>query len=381
MKHALVLTSTFPLKRESYINPSVRNLVLALSKKIKVTLLLPDHVALETRYLNDRNIRIIRFKYFWPRSLQKLVYGSGIIPNIKANPLLFFEILPFIIFQSIAIKKVIRASRVDTVLANWAIPSGLSAALSGLSNDSKLITYAHGSDANIQSAPYNAVLRFVVNRSNVVIAVSKSLARKISLKANRPNITVIPQGVNLTKPKQKIRKKHLVFAGRLIEGKGAINLVRAFEMILSKYPEYTLLIIGDGPRKGYLKQYIKRNRIRNIKLLGSVPNAKLMDILQSSMLLVFPSNLPEGLPNILLEAGVCKIPILTSKAGGASDLISERSGYFTKTDPRQIADNIDKILSNYKTATSKSNVLFKKIKDSFSTDNSATQLLKIIDNL
>ena len=383
MKHVLVLTSTFPLKSASHINPSVRNLVLALSKKAKVTLLLPDDIALETHYLNDPNIKIIRFKYFWPRSLQKLVYGSGIIPNIKANPLLFFEILPFIIFQSIAIKRVVRTNRVDAVLANWAIPSGLSAALSGLLHSSKLVTYIHGSDANIKNKAYNAMLRFVVNRSDAVITVSKPLARKISSKTNHPNIMVIPQGVNLIRirPKQKTRKKHIIFAGRLIKGKGATNLIRAFKIVLSKYSQYTLLVIGDGPQRRYLKLYIKRNRIRNVKLLGNVSNAKLTDILQSSTLLVFPSDLPEGLPNILLEAGVCRTPILTSKVGGVSDLISERYGYFTETDPKQIANNIDKILSNYKVATGKSNALFKKIKNSFSTQKSAAQLLQIINEL
>lgn len=380
MKHVLVLTSTFPLNRNSPINPCVKNLVSSLSKKTRITLLLPDHQELGTHYLGNVNIETATFKYFWPRSMQKLVYGSGIVPNLRSNPLLLFEILPFFVAQIIAIKKVINSKNVDVILANWAIPSGLSAVLSQPPNDLKLITYIHGSDANIHSRIYNAIFRFVINRSKNIVTVSKPLARKISANSNNQNITVIPQGIKIIKTTKTIRMQQIVFAGRLIEGKGAKNLIDAFRIVLLSHPKLKLLIVGNGPQKNHLERYVKYRDIRNVKFLGNLPNAKLMSILRSSQLLVFPSKLPEGLPNILLEAGICKIPILTTNVGGVGDLISKNSGYFTKINHRHIADNINAILSNYETATAKSNALYNIIKRDFSADCSTAKLLKIIDS-
>lgn len=380
MKHILVLSSTFPLNKRCSINPSVKNLILPLLKNLKITLLLPDHTKLDVSDLEDKNIKIIKYKYFWPRSFQKLTYGFGIIPNIWSNPFLILEVIPFFVFQVRAIKKILKTEKIDVILANWAIPSGLSAILSVLPQSTKVIVYIHGSDANIKNFIYQKLLGFTLNRSDFVIAVSKTLAQKLAQDFNISNVAVIPQGIEISKPNVKTRKHQIVFAGRLIKNKGAKNLIDAFRILKLKHPKYKLLIIGDGPQGRYLEKYVNKNNISNIWFTGNLPNAKLLGIFRESMLFVFPSKLPEGLPNVLLEAGISKLPILTNDVGGVRDLISEQSGYFTKPEPVSIAKKINSILSNYQDATSKSNILYKKIKEKFSIQKSARNIFRIINN-
>jgi len=381
MKRILVLTSTFPLNQQNPINPSIKNLVLHLSKNLKITLLLPDHTELDVSDLKQRNIKIVRFRYFWPRSFQKLVYGSGIIPNIKSNPLLTFEIVPFIISQILIIKKLLNADKINLILANWAVPSGLSAALSPSKKNVRIITYVYGSDVNINNYIYRKLLVYTLNRSAFILTVSKSLVRALAKNLNSTKVSVIPQGIKITKPITKKRKCQIIFAGRLIREKGAKILIDAFHIIKYKYPKFKLLIIGDGPQKKQLKKYVVKNNIPDVNFLGNLPNQKLLVILRKSMLFVFPSTLQEGLPNILLEAGISKLPILTNDTGGVRDLLSERTGYFAKPDPILIAKKIILILSDYGKALKKSNILYKKINDNFSIKNSMGKILKIINSL
>jgi glycosyltransferase involved in cell wall biosynthesis len=382
MRNILVLTSTFPLDKESPINPCVKNLILALSKKIKITVLLPDHPKLETSYLKNRNIEFIRFKYFWPRSWQKLAYGSGIIPNLKSNPLLALEIFPFLLSQIKTTREILRSKKIDIVLANWAMPSGLSGAISiSKRNKTKLITYVHGSDAYIKNLIYRKFFYYTIKKSSHVVTVSESLLGEISRMYKPKKISIIPQGVKFCKLRYCKRKPQIVFAGRLIPGKGAKNLIDGFFLLKNKYPGYKLLIIGQGLQGESLKKYVAKNKIPNIEFLGSLPNSRLIEKLQQSKLLVFPSTLNEGLPNILLEAAANKLPILSNDTGGVRDLLSEKVAYFTEPSPQKISEKIDMILSDYPRAIQKSNTLYNRIRRDFSVSKSANNLLEIFKSL
>ena len=380
MRSVLVLTSTFPLNKNSSINPCVKNLILHLSREIKIIVVLPDHPELELSYLKNKNIKFVIFKYFYPRSWQKLTYGSGIIPNLKNNPLLALEVIPFFIAQIKATRKIINSKEINTVWTNWVIPSGLSAAISLYGNKkTKFITYIHGSDAHIQNFFYQKLLSYTVKKSDQVITVSQSLLGKI--KKYSKSATVIPQGVITHKQKPLKRKPWILFAGRLIPGKGARETIDAFSRIKNKYPQYQLLIIGQGPQKNFLKNYVAKNKIPRVKFLGSISNDLLLEKMRRSKLLIFLSTLPEGLPNILLEAGANKLPILSSKIDGAKDLISEKTAYLTELNPEKISQKIEFILSNYPRATKKSDTFYRKIQKNFSVSKSANTFLKVIKSL
>lgn len=380
MRSVLVLTSTFPLNKNSSINPCVKNLILHLSGKIKITVVLPDHPKLDVSYLKNKNIKFVIFKYFYPRSWQKLTYGSGIIPNLKNNPLLVLEIIPFFIAQIKATRKIINSKEINVVWANWAIPSGLSTAISLYGNKkTKFITYIHGSDVHIRNFLYQKLLSYVVRKSDRIITVSRSLLKEI--KKHKKDATIIPQGVIIYKQKSLKRKPWILFAGRLIPGKGARETIDAFSRIKNKYPQYQLLIIGQGPQKNFLKNYVAKNKIPRVKFLGSISNDLLLEKMRRSKLLVFPSILPEGLPNILLEAGANKLPILSNRIDGAKDLISEKTAYLTEPNPKKISQKIELILSDYSRATEKSNILYRKIQENFSVSKSANTFLKVINSL
>lgn len=382
MKSILVLTSTFPLNKNSSINPAVKNLIYPLSKKAKLTIILPDHPELDTSYIKEKRVEFIKFCYFWPRQWQRLVYGSGILPNLKKNPLLLFEIIPFLLAQIAIVTKTLKSKKIDVVIANWAIPSGLSAAICLRNNKkTKLLTYVHGSDVNLKNSLYRFLLKYPLDKSELVATVSSPLAKEIKKISRNKKIIVIPQGVNTKNYPKKETKPWIMFAGRLVKGKGTKDLIDAFKIVQIKYPEYKLIIIGQGPLEKPLKKYVTKNKIPAVLFLGPLPTNKLISKMLQAKLLVFPSQLPEGLPNILLEAGTARLPILTTNVGGVKDLLDSKTAYFTEPNHNDIAKKIDLILSQYPRAIKKSNTLHQKIYKYFSVEQSAKKLIEVINNI
>ncbi|MFJ7974839.1 glycosyltransferase family 4 protein [Peribacillus sp. NPDC096379] len=117
------------------------------------------------------------------------------------------------------------------------------------------------------------------------------------------------------------RKKTIVSVGRLINSKGFDVLIKAFSMIHHDYPEYKLLIYGDGEELESLQRLIKKLSLENkVELPGHMKNIP-TNIFDAAVF-VFPSRL-EGMPNALLEAMACGLPCVSTDCDmGPRELIN-----------------------------------------------------------
>lgn len=81
------------------------------------------------------------------------------------------------------------------------------------------------------------------------------------------------------------------------------------------------VIIGSGEEKNNLEQLITDLKIENqIKLVGFIENAA--ELLPAFDIFVLPS-LKEGLPYVVLEAGLARLPVIATAVGGLPEVISE----------------------------------------------------------
>ena len=101
---------------------------------------------------------------------------------------------------------------------------------------------------------------------------------------------------------------NLISIGRLVKQKNHILILKAIKN-LPQYIDYKLLIIGDGEEKENLFNFIKKNKLRNVKILPFQKNP--YPYLKKSDLFIL-SSLYEGLPNVLLEAMSLKKFIISS---------------------------------------------------------------------
>lgn len=117
------------------------------------------------------------------------------------------------------------------------------------------------------------------------------------------------------------REKVVVAVGRLNVQKNHSILIKAFNNIKDDFPEYSLIIYGEGPERSNLEKLISSLKLSNrVKLPGSFPD--IFSKIYQSSLFVLSSDF-EGMPNALMEAMALGIPCLSTDCpcGGPRALI------------------------------------------------------------
>lgn len=191
--------------------------------------------------------------------------------------------------------------------------------------------------------------------SDLNITPSQSASKFVSNFTKKPSV-VIYRGMPFSeiekiKPnvslKEKIgSKKAILYVGRLISGKGIIDLVRAVAKI--NFDNFVLLVIGGGPEEKKLKELAKKLNIENkIMFLGAKTFNEVLEIMKMSEIFVNPSY-NEGLPTTVLEAGICGCSIVATDVGGTREIITHNiSGILIE--PRKIEEmsrSIERLLKN-----------------------------------
>ena len=119
------------------------------------------------------------------------------------------------------------------------------------------------------------------------------------------------------------RTKTIVSVGRLDDNKNQGILIRAFGRLMDKFPDYKLVIIGDGDCRGeYGRLAGKTPDPTRIEFTGIIKNVA--DRISDARIYALTSK-EEGLPNALIEAMALGLVAISTDCpcGGPADIISD----------------------------------------------------------
>lgn len=169
--------------------------------------------------------------------------------------------------------------------------------------------------------------RLVARGFHRIAAVSNAIRQYIVEEINidpRLVVTVhngIPVGDSL--PAHRIRNKDVVFiaVGRLAEIKNHGLMLRAFHEVMKAGLPARLLIVGDGPERENIEDYLRQNQLGGkVVLLGF--RSGIDDLLREADVFVLTSRY-EGISIALLEAMRAGLPVIATRVGGIPETVRD----------------------------------------------------------
>jgi len=198
---------------------------------------------------------------------------------------------------------------------------------------------------------YNILEKFMFSFSDQIIVESPGVVDFLGIDKYRKKIVTSGAryiDINLFKIKKNLneRKPIIGFIGRLDEGKGIMDLVKAIPIVLEQKKNIKFFIGGFGNLYEAINKEIDINNMsKNINLVGWIPHDDVADHLNEFKLFILPSK-SEGLPTGVLEAMACGTPVLVTPVGGITDVILDGKSGFILNDnsPEGIAQSIIRAL-------------------------------------
>lgn len=139
-------------------------------------------------------------------------------------------------------------------------------------------------------------------------------------KINKNVITIPNFSPYPVSTKQNVTDKNKVIAvGRLTDQKNFLHLLKAWEKVFLKIPNWKLCIYGEGEQQNLLNEYIQSKNLENIFLEDVT--AEIKTVYEESSFFVMSSKY-EGLPMVLIEAQSFGLPVVSYNCpNGPSDVI------------------------------------------------------------
>jgi glycosyltransferase involved in cell wall biosynthesis len=186
-------------------------------------------------------------------------------------------------------------------------------------------------------------------------------------------------------PGQQARDKNVfgvAAAGRLHRQKGFDVLIAAAREVVHEYghQQFSLVILGTGESRSQLEQQLREARLEaHVQLAGFQINP--LPIYRDSDLFVLSSRY-EGMPNALVEAMLCEVPVISTDCpSGPSEILQggQLGGLVPVEDASALAAAIDDAITNHPQWQQRSEEARARIVERFSAESGIERVAELFE--
>ncbi len=281
---------------------------------------------------------------------------------VKEYPV--FDFQPYSLALASQLSTIIKRYGIDVIHSHYALPHAVSALLARdiSGRPVKCVTTLHGTDITVIGAhpSMTEITRHAIEKSDVVTAVSKSLAEESEKK-----LGITPGKIktvyNFINPKffnpslrptdcdceGKEDKTVILHISNLRAVKRPLDVIKIFHGIYKAVDRpVELRIVGEGPLQYDMETMVEKLGIEaHVRFMGV--RSDIGTVIACSHLLLLPSQ-EESFGLSALEAMACGVPVVASRVGGLPEVIENgRSGLlFSVGNTDEAAEKAVKILND-----------------------------------
>ena len=195
----------------------------------------------------------------------------------------------------------------------------------------------------------------ILEKCAIILCVSEFIKKKFleGINENYQKVHVLYNGVERKIKKFPIKKKEILFVGRLVPEKGVHLFVEAVKTLAHKYPEWSFDLIGSfklGDNKN--RNFYANEIIKKVNTIG--PQAQFYGFknqefvnekMKSASIVVIPSIWEEPFGLVAAEAmsnGAC---IIASKVGGIPEIIKDNGILIDNINLKKLSSKIDYLIT------------------------------------
>lgn len=238
-----------------------------------------------------------------------------------------------------ALPRLLRLMReADLVHLHFPLPLGISLLIMRALVKRPLVVTVHG-NADVYELPkaMEPVTRAVLQRADAVVSVSQDLGDYLRETMRVPNVTVIPNGVDVSEfhPSAAVRPRLTLFSiSRLVPRKNVSLLIAAVTRLAAEGLPLSLVVAGTGPEEERIRRLAEQSA-GVVQFIGFIDEERKREILSETDVFVQLST-REGLSIATLEALASGVPCVVSNLPGVREPVDAgRTGWYVE-DPEDV---------------------------------------------
>lgn len=385
-RRILFVTTAYPRRPDDVITPWLVQLIHRLRRQgIDVSVFTSSYRGLGRQILDG--VPVFRFRYFLRR--WEILTHEQTAPD-RFGQGLGYVLLSFsyVLMGTLNIIGLIRRRRFDIVHVHWPFPHILFGLAAKAFSRCRLFATFYGLEIRWFKKKFSflrSLFAWAMNRADVVTAISNHTASELTGIVRGP-VPVIPFSVSTAvKTEKPVDGKTILFVGRAVQRKGVDVLIRAFAAVEESLP-HRLVIVGDGPERPAWQALARELGGDRIEFTGWIRDDELAERYRTCSFFVLPAVYDrhgdtEGLGVVMIEAMSYAKPVIASRVGGITDVVTDGvNGLLVPSgDPVALARAISTLATDQRLCQSMGQEAKKTVDEKFNWDIITRRLIRLYE--
>jgi len=335
-------------------------------------------------------------------------FGSTKLRKLRALKLPILGVYPFLIMSSFLTALIFSTKKKNVefiVHAHDMLFGGLIGVLIKCILKVPLVVTDHGLQSIIESYEYTQrhgdvflsrlnraflflVEKFVATHADRIMCVSEyTYNHFLKRNINPAKMKLVKNGVNVEKfkPTSSIFSRNninILYAGRISPEKRVETIIKVFHLLERRNQNLRLIIAGEGADKAIIERMVKNLKVsKKVTLLPSVDRDEMVNLYNSTDLVMFPSVMETGTPLTLLESMACERIVVVNSCGSIPYIVDNAGLITSFNNALETSMLIEGIFDDRKKASTLARLARERVVKNFNWENCFKEILSTYNSV